>query len=55
MEGLKEQIADLIKHKNAVNKVINQLQEKISKLDDRITKLEQKGNQMGPGFVIPVK
>ena len=62
MEELKEQIEDLIKHKNAVNKVINQLQEKILKLDDRITNLEaritnleKKGSSIGPGFVVPVR
>ncbi len=56
IKELEKQVAELLNHKNAVNKVIQGLQEKISNLDKRVTALEQKKNQTspGPGIIVPV-
>ena len=56
IKELEDQVAELLKHKSAVNKVIKGIQEKIQSLDKRVTALEQKKNLpgTGPGIIVPV-
>ena len=63
IKELEDQVAELLKHKGAVNKVMKGIQEKIQALDKRVTSLEQRVTALeqkkslpgaGPGVIVPV-